>query len=204
MEEVPSKQASPKRTLGRPVGVITRTVLVFFISQLVGLFAVSGIYDLLSPHHPPINDSIVAQFFYILVAEGLAAGLAIRMVRSRGLGLSVIGLGRRPKVNDLWRAAIAFVAFYALLIAAGVILSLFSPDINNEQQNLGFTNIDTGWENILAFISLVIIPPLGEETLVRGYLFSGLRKAWRLWPAVLVTSLIFGAAHLELGSLSLP
>jgi uncharacterized protein len=36
--------------------------------------------------------------------------------------------------------------------------------------------------------------------LVRGYLFSGLRMVWRFWPAVLVTSLFFGAAHLEFGS----
>jgi membrane protease YdiL (CAAX protease family) len=200
MEEVLSKPASPKRTLGRPAGVITRTVLVFFVSQIVGLLAVSGLYDLFYPSHPPLSDSIVAQFFYILIAEGLAAGLAIHLVRRRGLGLSVIGLGRRPKLSDLWRAAIGFVAFYALLLVAGVILSWLSPDISNEQQNLGFTNINTGLESVLAFISLVLIPPLGEEILVRGYLYSGLRKFWRLWPAVLATSLIFGAAHLELGS----
>ncbi|MGH9351096.1 MAG: lysostaphin resistance A-like protein, partial [Terriglobia bacterium] len=42
--------------------------------------------------------------------------------------------------------------------------------------------------------------PLGEETLVRGYLYSGLRKYWRFWPALLFTSLLFGAAHLEFGA----
>jgi membrane protease YdiL (CAAX protease family) len=43
------------------------------------------------------------------------------------------------------------------------------------------------------------LPPLGEEILVRGYLFSGLRMVWRFLPAVIVTSLLFGAAHLEFG-----
>jgi membrane protease YdiL (CAAX protease family) len=36
--------------------------------------------------------------------------------------------------------------------------------------------------------------------LVRGYLYSGLRKSWKFLPALLVTSLLFGLAHLQLGS----
>jgi membrane protease YdiL (CAAX protease family) len=191
----------PAENLGSPFSVIMRTILIFVASQAAGFFIVDIIYGLVRPgRSPDLNNSITGQFFYILIAEALAAWLAIMLVRGRGLKLSAIGLGRRPKVNDLWRAGLGFAAFYALLIVAGVITNQFSPDINKQQQNLGFTNITNGTENLLAFISLVILPPLGEETLVRGYLYSGLRKAWRFWPAVLVTSLIFGAAHLEFGS----
>ncbi len=201
MEEAAAGPQQSKGTLGRPLTVIFRTVLIFIISQAAGFFVVDIIYGLVRPGaSPDLNNSITGQFFYILIAEGLAAWLAVMLVRRQGLKLSVIGLGRRPKMNDLWKGAIGFAAFYALLIVAGVIINLISPDINNQQQNLGFNNINNGTENLLAFISLVLLPPLGEETLVRGYLFSGLRKAWRFWPAVLVTSLIFGAAHLEFGS----
>jgi membrane protease YdiL (CAAX protease family) len=95
---------------------------------------------------------------------------------------------------------LGFAAFYGLLIIAGVIINAFAPNVNNEQQNLGFNNINTSTQNLLAFISLVALPPLGEEVLVRGYLYSGLRMVWRFWPALLVTSLLFGAAHLEFGA----
>lgn len=183
------------------MAVIFRTVLIFIASQAAGFFIVDIIYGLVRPGSgPDLNNSISGQFFYILVAEGLAAGLVIWLVRRQGFSLSVIGLGRRPKVSDVWRGALGFAAFYALLIIAGIAVNLISPNINNEQQDLGFNNINNGAENLLAFISLVVLPPLGEETLVRGYLYSGLRKAWRFWPAVLVTSLLFGAAHLEFGS----
>jgi membrane protease YdiL (CAAX protease family) len=38
------------------------------------------------------------------------------------------------------------------------------------------------------------------EILVRGYLYSGLRSNWKFLPAALLTSLMFGLAHLQLGS----
>lgn len=196
---IPGKK--PVESLGSPLAVIFRTVLIFVASQAAGFFLVDIIYGLVRPgSSPDLNNSVAGQFFYILIAEGLAAWLAIMLVRRHGLKLSAIGLGRRPRMNDLWKGALGFVIFYGLLVVASVIVNLFSPNINNEQQDLGFSNITNGAENLLAFISLVILPPLGEETLVRGYLYSGLRKAWRFWPAVLVTSLIFGAAHLEFGS----
>src|SRR4051812_6661617 len=108
-----------KRSLGTPLAVILRTVIIFIVSQVIGFFIVDIIYGLARPGaSPDLNNSIAAQFFYILAAEGLAAWLAIVMVRRRGLKLSAIGLGRRPRVNDLWRGAVGFVIFYGLLIVA--------------------------------------------------------------------------------------
>ena len=43
---------------------------------------------------------------------------------------------------------------------------------------------------------LVIIAPVAEELLFRGYLLGKLRKHAPLWVAILVTSVIFGAIHL--------
>ena len=43
------------------------------------------------------------------------------------------------------------------------------------------------------------LPPIGEETLMRGYLYSGLRSRLHFWPALLITSLLFGVAHLSTG-----
>jgi membrane protease YdiL (CAAX protease family) len=191
----------PAGSLGRPPLIIFNTLAIFVVSQVIAVFVVGLIYSLIRRgQHPSLDNSIAAQFFYILLAEGLAALLVIRLVKHRRLSLGVIGFGRRPNRHDLAKAAIGFVFFYGLLIAAGAIINLFYPNLNNEQQNLGFNNISNGTENFLAFISLVILPPLGEETLVRGYLYSGLRRFWRFGPALLVTSLIFGLAHLEFGS----
>lgn len=190
------------KDLGSPTRVILISFLIFLVSQiLIAPIIIALGHSIVTPHkHLDFDNSIPTQFFFILIAEASAAWLAIKAVQARKLSLSVIGLGRRPVLKDVWRAILGFGAFYILLIAAGVIFNIFAPNINNEQQNLGFNNINTNTQNLLAFISLVILPPLGEEILVRGYLFSGLRMIWRFWPAVFVTSLLFGAAHLEFGS----
>lgn len=197
-------EPKPKKDLGGPVWLVTSTILIFFITQLIASFIVAFFLVLM---HPGVNaadllkDSISGQFFYVLIAELLAAAAAIGIVRRRGLPKAFIGLGRRPKFSDLWRAAGGFVIFYALLIIAGVLIKAFLPDLNtDQQQQLGFNTINTTSDNILAFLALVILPPLGEEPLVRGYLFSGLRTRWPYWPAAIITSLLFGLAHLEFGS----
>jgi membrane protease YdiL (CAAX protease family) len=194
--------AQPAKDLGSAIRVIFVTILIFLASQILIAPLIIGFgHALFDPHGSlDIEKSIPLQFFFILIAEASAAWLAIWAAKKRRLGLGVIGLGRQPILSDAWRAALGFAAFYLALIITGIVINIFAPNVNSEQQNIGFNDISTNTQNLLAFISLVILPPLGEEILVRGYLFSGLRLVWRFWPAVLVTSLLFGAAHLELGS----
>lgn len=196
------KPQKPARNLGSPAWVIFVTILIFLASQIIIAPVIVGLAHLIfSPHTTlDLEKSIPAQAVFIVAAEGAAAWLAISAVKRRKLGLKVIGLGRRPALKDIGQGLLGFGVFYLLLIIAGIIIGALVPDINNEKQNIGFNNISTSSQNLLAFISLVILPPLGEEVLVRGYLYSGLRMALKLWPAVIITSLFFGAAHLELGS----
>ena len=49
--------------------------------------------------------------------------------------------------------------------------------------------------NILSFVSLVILAPLLEELLFRGYLLHRWSKKWGLWTGVLLSSVVFGAVH---------
>jgi membrane protease YdiL (CAAX protease family) len=203
-----SKRSKPQvnfeeshKNLGSPLRVIAGTVGIFLISQVIAAFIAGIGISLFKPHSQiSLDNSIAGQFVYILIAEGLAAGLTIWLVRRRGLGLGIIGLGRKPVWGDLFKAAIGFAVFYIILIAASLAVNALSPELTSQQQDIGFNNIHGGLQNALAFISLVIIPPIGEEVLVRGYLYSGLRRVWRFWPALLVTSLLFGLAHLEFGT----
>jgi membrane protease YdiL (CAAX protease family) len=190
----------PTKNLGGPARLILTTLLIFLASQVVAAFIAELGLALIHPNsHQSLDNSVAAQFVYILIAEGLAALLVFRIVKKRGLGLSAIGLGRRPNKIDVVKAALGFGTFYVLLITASLIINAVSPDLTNQKQNVGFDHLTNGLETAMAFISLVLIPPLGEEILVRGYLYSGLRKVMRFIPALLITSLIFGAAHLQLG-----
>jgi membrane protease YdiL (CAAX protease family) len=47
----------------------------------------------------------------------------------------------------------------------------------------------------MAFIALVILPPVAEELLFRGYLFGHLRTTMGFWTTSLVVSAAFGFIH---------
>jgi membrane protease YdiL (CAAX protease family) len=197
---LPTKRA----TFGSPWRIILNVLLIFVVSQVVAVFFVELFLSLLHPHANLSNlldQSAPAQFSYILIAESLAVALVLFVIRRRGLELNAIGLGRKPTWRDLKKAAIGFAVFYGLLILATLVISALIPSFNtNQAQDVGFNSLNSTLDGILAFASLVILPPLGEETLIRGYLYSGLRARWKFVPAMLVTSLIFGLAHLQLGS----
>lgn len=206
MSEDSSKEKQVRsKSFGSPWLVILTTLLIFFISQFVAAFIVAIGEQAVNPHgslESALSSSAPSQFIYVFFAEGLAVVLTILVVKKlRGADLSAIGLGRRPKWRDVNRALLGFGAFYLLLITASIIVNLFFPDINTkEAQNVGFNTLNSPLDYFLALSALVFLPPLGEETLMRGYLYSGLRAHWRFASALLVTSLLFGLAHLGSGT----
>lgn len=63
---------------------------------------------------------------------------------------------------------------------------------------------NASWAVIGAMVlAVVVLAPLAEEALFRGLLYGSLARLWGMWPAVLISSAIFGGAHMNL-SLLLP
>jgi membrane protease YdiL (CAAX protease family) len=191
------------KNFGSPARVIGFTILIFTASQLLAAILVEIFAALIhggtNPSSSALNSAPV-QFFYILIAEGMAVWLVLRLLKNRGLSLKQIGLGRRPNANDLIKGLIGFAAFFGILILTNLLMSLLFPELNNQKQDVGFNNLNTSLDKYLAFLALVLLPPIGEEILIRGYLYSGLRTFMRFVPAMLLTSLFFGLAHLQFGS----
>lgn len=192
--------ATQPEGFGSPWRVVLNVLMIFILSQVVAIFLVSIGMQLANQPSSALDNSASLQFFYVLLAEGLAVGLVMLILRSRKLSLSSIGLGRKPNWPDLFRGLIGFGIFYALLIVASIILSLIFPNFDKGTQDVGFNNLNGTAANLIAFIALVVLPPLGEEPLVRGYLYSGLRSRLKFVPSLIITSLLFGAAHLQTGS----
>lgn len=199
--ELRAKSGELRASFGGPARVILYGVGIFLVSQFVAALLLEIVYGIIQPGSKNILDqSAAAQFFYILLAEALAVAAILLVLRRRKLGLAAIGLGRRPTWRDAKWTIVGFVAFYGLLLAAMATLTLLIPSFNvNAPQDVGFNVLSTPLDRIIALVALVILPPLGEETLMRGYLYSGLRSRLKFWPAMLITSLLFGAAHLSTG-----
>lgn len=184
------------------VGVVL-AVLIFFVAQLI-----SGV--LLSYYRYPrhwtnaqllnwLNNSINAQFLFILIAESLIVLGVYLFVRRYKDGLRTIGI-RRPRWSDPLYGLMGLPIYLGIYLVAYVIIKHLVPGLNvNEKQQLGFNNISGAREMILTFISLVILPPIGEEILFRGFLYSSLKKNLPIVVAVLGTCAIFAIGHLPEG-----
>ena len=52
----------------------------------------------------------------------------------------------------------------------------------------------------MTFASLVVLTPVAEEIMFRGFLFSSFRVRMRVRYAILLTNILFGIAHLQFGN----
>ncbi len=188
----------------RPLETIGVTVAIYFVSQLIG-GALVYIYPLI--HHWDqtrtnnwLDTSVAAEFLLVLVVEALTIWLLLRFLRRRKATIDTIGLQRKPKWTDLAYVLMGFAGYFVLYIAVVDITKALVPHLNLEQQQqLGFKAAQN-LQLVPVFVSLVLLPPFVEELLVRGFLYSGLKKALpKVW-AVLLTSALFATAHLQAGS----
>ncbi len=186
-----------------PVLGVFLAAIIFFGAQVI-----SGVF--LSYYRYPkhwtnqqvldwLTNSISAQFLFILIAEFLVVLGVYLFVRRYKNGLQVIGL-RRPRWTDpLWGLSALLPYLIIYLVAVGII-TYFIPGLNvSEKQQLGFSNPSGAGQIALTFLSLVILPPIAEEILFRGFLYSSLKKNLPTAAAVIGTSVLFAVGHLPEG-----
>jgi membrane protease YdiL (CAAX protease family) len=151
-----------------------------------------------------LNNSVWAQFAFLVIGESLLLLAIYALMRFLRWSRGMIGLVR-PKAIHILIGLAAVVPYYVLYFLIVAIVSHLVPSLNVDQkQEIGFDNVVGSNELVITFLSLVIIPPIVEEIVMRGFLYSGL-KTWlpALW-AGLAVSLTFGAAHLAEGGAAGP
>ena len=85
------------------------------------------------------------------------------------------------------------------MFGAGILMLIMKwliPGINLEQeQDVGFNNLIGRAEMIEGFIALVIIAPIAEELIFRGWLYGKLRARMTAVSAIIICSVLFGILH---------
>lgn len=157
----------------------------------------------LSAVNPVLLTTVVSLLAYVAAAT-LVMVLPWKLWRRRTTRRQ-LGVSDWPSLWDVALTPLALVAYWLLTgVLLVIALKLFSVNIE-QPQTLPFSQsvLVTQWQYMLAFLTLVVLAPLAEELLFRGYLYGKLRQSFKPWLAVLVTSLAFGAAHLWVGGSAL-
>lgn len=106
-----------------------------------------------------------------------------------------LGLQHLPTFTDIGLAPIGYVVYTlgaSLLINFMQIFPWFQID---QTQNTGFGYFITTGDRVLAIIALVLIAPIAEEIIMRGWLYGKLRTKLKAPLAILLVSLLFGLLH---------
>jgi len=143
-----------------------------------------------------LTESIVGQFWITLLAEAVTLAIVWLFVRHwswqkirQGMGLGKL---RWRDGGYALFGIILYLAAYTLTL--NITSAFFHIDVNQEQ-SIGFSGAAGFVSLALTAISLVILPPLVEEVVFRGFLYGGLRKKLTPVIAALITSIAFAAPH---------
>jgi membrane protease YdiL (CAAX protease family) len=88
------------------------------------------------------------------------------------------------------------VANVGLTLLVQLVVELVGGEVPEVQETLQEALVDPA-QSVVVTVAVVVFAPLGEELLFRGLLFQALRNRVRLWPAMLLSGLLFAASHVE-------
>jgi hypothetical protein len=165
--------------LGEAIQAFGWVALLYAVITPVDIFVSSNLAQFLG------ESSIGAA---VLLAARKAAGQSGGWRRALGWDL--------PRLRDLplglrwfgWQSLASFVA--------GVVLTLVTAPLGgHEESNVDISRHDAVTTIVVAVVVAVIVAPVVEEFFFRGLLLRAAMRRFSFWPSAIVTSVIFGLAH---------
>ncbi len=103
---------------------------------------------------------------------------------------------KKEGINNsiLWGIITVIIAFTFIAII-GVLLQFFGFDLT-DSSNIPQLEL---YFSIPTIFILIIIQPIGEEIFFRGFLFDKFKSLFGKTSAIIITSILFGMAHLSYG-----
>lgn len=192
------KQLIPsKKSLSYLLGLPLWVVFCFALAQVLVWLIIMSL-DQLGVPMKNIEETVfqltVSVMVYVLtIVLTIGAPYWVRKIRTTRQDL---GIDKLPAWLDIGLAPLAFVIYAIISAAALIAIGYFVPSFNLDQaQDVGFENLKQKIDMVLAFATLVVIAPIAEELLFRGYLYGKLRKHASMVLAIVATSVLFGVVH---------
>jgi membrane protease YdiL (CAAX protease family) len=169
------------------VGLIAAFGAALMGALIVGVIGAAAGASLSDPT-PAVNISAtIVQDLSFIGAAILFASIAGRPLPAQ------FGLRR----TRLWPAigwmAVAFFGFYVFTLIWVSILGVDTDD-SKLPDELGVK--DSTFALLAVAFLVSVVAPIAEEFFFRGFFFTALRSWKGLWPAAILTGLVFGAIHL--------
>ena len=180
--------------IGQSLGI---GLLAFLLPQVIVAFVLAFIASVQGVDlQDLISEDNIGVTFALSASISLLGTLIVWLYLKRKNVFKRLGF-KKIDWDDVWLAIPGYAVYFVLAFIANIALVALYPELAEQEQDTGFTNA-AGIELMMAFVALVIIAPVYEELLFRGFVFRGLAKATSFWPAALTVSFLFGLAHGQL------
>lgn len=139
-------------------------------------------------------ETVLSAIVYVIdlgITLGVPALLLFEKSDRNSLGLQGIFTW-----TDIGMGVIGFILSMIGALLVSALAAMVFPWIDLEQtQEIGYENLSGFKDMMMAFLALVVIAPVAEEIVFRGWLYGKLRRHTWAIPAILITSVAFGVAH---------
>jgi membrane protease YdiL (CAAX protease family) len=198
-------------TIKKPTHILTFSsiFLTFFIFIIFPILSFFG-FTLSSINYPIGNFSsffkIIFEIILLLIQLTLVLILFVLFpiiwyLNINGFNLKKFFLHlklKKENINNgiLW-GIITVVISFILIAIIGLLFQLFGFDLTDS------SNIPQleQFFSVPSILILIIIQPVGEEIFFRGFLLDKLNNLFGKYAAIIITSLLFGIAHLSSGNI---
>lgn len=191
------------------VGRILQNPVAHTVAYIVWVFAVFMLANIMIAATLQVLVALGVSFAHVdrtllvMVVSALTYALAIILtigvpliVRRERSTRQELGLSRAPAWIDVIAAPAGFIVYFIVTVVLAVAATYFLPFYDATQvQDVGISGLSDYGDYLLAFFTLVVLAPLAEELLFRGYLYGKLRSAMPAWVAIVLTAGVFGYAH---------
>ena len=184
---------------------IGAALVVYLLAWIGFTFALVILIGFASPYLPVAaqfldalqRNDVQASFILVIVNAVVAFALVAMYLRHFKVGFDTVGWRK----FSIIKAALYLLAIFVIfIIGSGLLIYLVSVLVpgfdSNQAQTNEFTTSTTSNPH-LTLIALVIIPPIIEETVFRGFIFPAFAKRWGVIWGAIISSVLFGFAHLQ-------
>ena len=171
------------------------TGVVFYLSQFVIVLVAQWF---INATQWEIN-LIAAQTVCVALSNTIAvivATLVSKKLFRRVVTRDSLGLKGMPTWTDVLLSPIGYIVSTVAGVFVIMVLQAVIRDVDwTQAQDVGFNSVYSSADRIITFVALVIVAPITEELMFRGFLYGRLRTKLSAVPAIILVSVLFGVLH---------
>lgn len=146
------------------------------------------------PHFVNRQVLLNSSLFFLCIITAILTFLVLRQINP----VEVFGLSASRPAAKIGNGLLWLLAAYPLILLAQGLSYSFFPAETEAQPIIVFLAGESEFlDQLLVILMAVIMAPLAEELIFRGYLYGVIRKAGGRWSAVATTSLLFAGIHMH-------